>query len=412
MIRASRHTIRFANCGKRQLLISFLKDYRCAVEHFVDYLWNNRVEWGNSILDISNNQLNCPSMMDYKLTKIDSPLSSRALSAAATQACGMVKAALEMQRRRLWKLGQLRAENKDTTSLERAIERNKLVKPTIPRDIKAELASTCIDLKPGSSFDHFLRVKSIGKQYGHIKLPIQDTKPSRKWSDLGTRMKSFLISKSEVQIRYQVEVARKTEGETLGLDQGLTTLFSFSNEVTSGKCPHGHDLSSITKRLCGQKKGSKSHRRTQSHRDNYIGYSLNKLKWETIKQINVEDISDLGRYRKKGRFLSHFTPGIILDKLERKSEEHGVRVNLIDCTYHSQRCSSCGWVQKSNRKGKSFSCKKCRHQDDADLNAAKNNGISLPPIPRDFRLRRNNLKGFYFHEGQEFIVPDTKESDI
>jgi transposase len=61
-------------------------------------------------------------------------------------------------------------------------------------------------------------------------------------------------------------------------------------------------------------------------------------------------------------------------------------------TYTSQRCSSCGWVRKSNR--------------DADLNAAKNIALNLRPIGTKERLSHKNRKGFYLCEVvQEPIVP-------
>lgn len=408
MIRASKHSVKFSNLGKRNTLSNFIDEYREAITQYTEFLWNNRVEWLDRVLDVQNGLLDCPSMLDYNLIQFPTQLSARALSSAATQACGMVKSALEKQRKRLFKLNELKSKGKDYSNLEKKIQNTTLIKPNLPKDFKAELSSKCCDLEEGGSFDHFLRLKSIGKSFKHIKIPIKGTKISNKWSQKGKRLNSFLVSKSQIEIRYEILATKKTSGEILGMDQGISTFLSFSNGAVSESCPHNHSLSTITKKLSKQRKGSKAHHRTQSHRLNYINWSLNQLNWSSIKQINVEDIADLGRGRKKSRFLSHFTPGIMYDRISQKSEEHGVRVNLIDCTYRSQRCSQCGWVQKSNRRGKVFHCAKCQYQDDADLNAAKNNVIDLPKIPVDFRLRRENLKGFYFNEDQEFRVPDTK----
>ena len=44
----------------------------------------------------------------------------------------------------------------------------------------------------------------------------------------------------------------------------------------------------------------------------------------------------------------------------------------VDPAYTSQACSSCGAVDKANRKGREFKCVACGHADHADLNAARN----------------------------------------
>ena len=49
----------------------------------------------------------------------------------------------------------------------------------------------------------------------------------------------------------------------------------------------------------------------------------------------------------------------IFDKLESIALDAGVQIKKINPTYTSQRCSSCGWTRKSNRKGKQFKCGQC-----------------------------------------------------
>jgi len=51
----------------------------------------------------------------------------------------------------------------------------------------------------------------------------------------------------------------------------------------------------------------------------------------------------------------------------------GIPVVLIDPRNTSRTCNSCGHIDKKNRKNQSeFVCRKCGHEDNADLNAAKN----------------------------------------
>jgi transposase len=56
-----------------------------------------------------------------------------------------------------------------------------------------------------------------------------------------------------------------------------------------------------------------------------------------------------------------------------KAKLAGVPVILIDPKNTSRTCSFCGHCEKANRKNQSeFVCKKCRHSENADFNAAKN----------------------------------------
>ena len=104
------------------------------------------------------------------------------------------------------------------------------------------------------------------------------------------------------------------------------------------------------------------------------------------------------------------------------SNDAGVQIHYVNPIYTSQRCSQCGWVRKTNRKGKRFKCDKCGYEHDADLNAAVNvrkilslkfNKVSLPllGITQKQRLRRSNVKGFYWNEvRQDLIVPVPQEA--
>ncbi len=59
--------------------------------------------------------------------------------------------------------------------------------------------------------------------------------------------------------------------------------------------------------------------------------------------------------------------------LEYKAASKGCRVVGTDPRHTSQRCNACGFTCRGNRKSQSqFSCRSCGHQQNADLNAAKN----------------------------------------
>jgi transposase len=115
------------------------------------------------------------------------------------------------------------------------------------------------------------------------------------------------------------------------------------------------------------------------------------------------------------RYLSHWAYALIKDKLIRLGETEGFCVSEVPNEFRSQRCSSCGWVRKANRKGKTFKCTSCNFSHDADLNAASNLALDLFKVPFWVRLKKLNKEGFFwkpdglFSLCQEPIVPDAQK---
>ena len=119
------------------------------------------------------------------------------------------------------------------------------------------------------------------------------------------------------------------------------------------------------------------------------------------------------------RLLKHWSNPLIRDSIIKQCEELGVLVTFVENEYNSQRCNKCGWVQKSNRKGKVFHCKHCHHEDDADANASKNilERHTLLEIPFGFRALKKNLDGFFWNSvgiyskfGEEITVPQSTQN--
>ena len=103
---------------------------------------------------------------------------------------------------------------------------------------------------------------------------------------------------------------------------------------------------------------------------------------------------------------------MIKKKLESLAETEGFVISEVDNSFRSQRCSNCGWTQKSSRKEKLFSCKHCGFATDADLNASKNlEEDRREPVPKWVREEKRNRKGFFwnlsgiFDSSGEPIVP-------
>lgn len=65
-----------------------------------------------------------------------------------------------------------------------------------------------------------------------------------------------------------------------------------------------------------------------------------------------------------------------------KAHQQGIEVALVDPAYTSQRCSTCGYTAKNNRRKGTFACRSCGFIANADVNAAINiRDKSLLPTP-------------------------------
>ena len=112
--------------------------------------------------------------------------------------------------------------------------------------------------------------------------------------------------------------------------------------------------------------------------------------------IQMEDLSGISN---ENSFLKTWTYYDLQEKIKYKAEEKGIEVVRINPKYTSQRCNRCGFINKENRKEQEvFKCVNCNHQENADLNAARNIAIKdIEKIIKDQlkiqeRHMKNNLK--------------------
>lgn len=412
IIKTSRHEILpYANTGKIESLHSFIDEYRRVASIIVNEIWNNGVSWADKNKEskrfsIKDNLLEFPMFLDYNSFDIgDTFLSARSLSSLVTQISGIIRASTEKQRKRLFMLDKNKSNGVPKKKMEKLIKKIKTNIPQKPNceRINVELSSKCSDWEDDDNkeFIGFIRLKSITKDRTQFNIPIKGHKHSKKLSKKGVRKNSFLISKDCINVRWEIEKPDlRTEGEIVGCDQGMKDVLTCSNKMITPKVNvHGHSLESILKKMTKKKKGSKAFARTQKQRTNFINWSINQLNMDDFKEVRLERIFNIGFKSKQSSLLSHWTNTTIRDKIESKCEEEGIRLIHQSSTYRSQRCSCCGVVRKSNRKGKNYSCKHCGNEIDADLNASLNHVVDLPEIP--YTLRKMNLNrgnGFYWIE--------------
>jgi transposase len=392
MIRSTRHKINNLNTEKTSKYFLFLEEYSRVVNSIVDNVWIDYVD---------NNNFNIPKYLDYKLLAIDTNLSARALQCACEQSSAFVRSVVEKQRRVEW-------VNEHKGLL---IKNKKFTKPA-PIFHQPQLSSKCANLQINKSgeFLGFLELKSIGSLFGKIRIPLNKNSRVK-----GSHRKSFLISKRSIQIAWDIEPTPIIKGNRIiGLDQGYKTVVTMSDgQISPKNCNHGHSLESIIEKLSNKKKGSNAFKKSQAHRKNFVNWSINQLDFSNLKELRLEKVVNIRKGVSSSRKMSHWSNPEIRDKIKRRCEELEVPIIEQSCAYRSQRCNQCGLVRKANRNGKNYTCNYCFNIIDADLNAAKNHEIDLPPIPFSFIGKKYNLKsgffwkldGFYSFDGVELLSP-------
>lgn len=418
MIRSTNHLIiKDINKNKLEKLSNFIDEYRRVAKLIIDDIWSNGYKWSvedkNFEFNINNDLLDSPSFIDYNRFNITTSLSGRSLSSLVTQLVGIIRATTEKRRKRLYVFNKLCDEGFYNERLQQNIEKFQVLNPNV-YNLNPELSSKCVDwVASDKHFNGFIRLKSIGNEFGKIKIPIKFHRNNKKYKDW-TMMNSFLIGKDFINIRWSKEIQLKDNGIEVGGDQGKLTILTLSDrQITPKTDIHNHSLDTILENMSHKKKGSRAFLKAQDHRKNFINWSINRLNFDNIKHVKLEEVININYGSRTSRLMSHWTNTLIRDKISSHCELNGVRFSLQSCTYRSQRCSKCGLVRKTNRKGKLFICRGCGHSDDADYNASCNHEQTLPDIPLKLRKLNLNRKGFYWKEtgfydltGQEFRVPD------
>lgn len=399
MIRSSKLSIKFTNANKQKQLDFFIDEYKIIVKRFIDLLWN---------------QESLSKLIPKEFTsKIQTWLSARAIQCAGKQASGIIRGTKKKQSRRMYVYNKLlkQGRNKQARKLKKFIDKVKISKPELD-NICPELDSRFVkfDFDNKTSFDGWITLTSLGNKL-KIKLPIKKTKHFNKLNGQGVLKSGVRLSKKSFTLMFDLpDIPKKEQGETVGLDIGIKNVFTLSNGVASQQDIHGHTLNSISKKLSRKKKGSGAFLKAQTHRTNYINWSLNQINFNDVLTLKLERIKHLRKNKRISRYLSHFTYTEIYNKLEDLALLNGVRIEKINPTYTSQRCNKCGWVRKTNRKGKQFRCEMCKSELDSDLNAARNICLDLRSIGKAERLLHKNKKGFYWNEvGRKRIVSSAQQ---
>jgi len=239
-----------------------------------------------------------------------------------------------------------------------------------------ELDSRFVDIQEGgNSFDIWLELGSIGNKI-KILIPIKKHKHFNKFNDdPGWEMsKSVRLRRSGyIDFFFEKDVVPKSNGANVGVDIGINKMLTFSNGVVVGK-----DIKEKINEVYRKEQRSKAWFRAITELHNYINQEINRINIYEIKTLVLEDLTGISHKTRNRvgkttrRLIGHWNHKYIVDRITNKCEGNRVGVVFVDPKYTSQTCRRCGHIDKGNRSGEMFKCKKCGFAGDADHFASLN----------------------------------------
>ena len=245
------------------------------------------------------------------------------------------------------------------------------------------------------SFSKDRKVASITTQRGRIKIPLiwhRQAKKYEQWSckageigfDRKNRWVLWLIFEKRITLPVKT-------GVVLGGDRGIKHPIVLSNNIFYGaKWWNEHERKLLLLISNLQRTGTKSAkrhinkvwRRLKRFRENCDriiakGIIASLQPGDTIVLEDLTNIRDScgvkGKARKKHREkVGRWSFDRLNNTINYNAELHGIHIEYVKANYTSQTCSSCGVVEKNNRKSQSLYACSCGLTLHADLNAARN----------------------------------------
>lgn len=397
MIRSSKHNIgNITNCGKINSLNNMFEDYKICLEHYI-----------SDILDESlplKKNLSSKDLPTYNIKH------SRYKQLIYKHASEIIRSQIDKANKLRFKkykfIYKYFIENKPESKftklrfselkLKNVIKSKFFKKPDLV-NLSINLDERFFDIRQSNHFDNFIKIilpyfNEKETKALQIKIPLKLHKHSNKLKDKGFELrKNIQIKKVNNEyyinlIWFKEDIELKREGSSLGLDIGVNKLI-----VTSDNQHIGTQMKNVYESVCRKQRNSINFIKSLEQRTNLTNYYINQLNLTNVNKLIIEDLKNV-KYKssynetiknnkkhfnkknqtKNNRINSLWIYPQVINKLERMCEEQGVMLVKVSPAYTSQTCSSCGYVDKLNRKGENFKCKSCGYELDADYNASIN----------------------------------------
>ena len=207
-----------------------------------------------------------------------------------------------------------------------------------------------------------------------------------------------------LQMRRDVDDPRPASAAAVGLDFGVATTIMPSAgepiELPARLSKYERRIKRLQQDLTRKKKGSRNrakararlarcharaaavrrdflHKATTALVDQHALIAIEDLRVQQMTRSAAGTVDRPGKCVKRKRGLNRSILrqgwGMARRMLEYKAARRGVRLVPVEAAFTSQRCASCAFVDRANRRSQSaFECVACGHRDQADRNAAKN----------------------------------------
>ncbi len=188
----------------------------------------------------------------------------------------------------------------------------------------------------------------------------------------------------KIKVVVEGEKPKQSGEKVLGIDLGIKNFAVLSN----GTFVKPHKIRAVKRRYAYlrsmlQSKGTRSakrhlkllagrERRFMTDFNHVLSKKVAELHYGTFALEELKGIRNGNKGKMFNRMRSNWAYFQLRQLLTYKAEERGKAVLLVDPRYTSQKCSNCGFVDKSNRKRGTFCCQSCGFYCSADLNASIN----------------------------------------
>lgn len=335
IIRKSSCSLKFATNSKQETLDDIFEEYMWLVNCFIRLLWDKIDHLGSFATKEETDSIN-------------TWMTARMKQCAAKQAISIIKSQRKKHRKTM---------------------------PIFKGD-SIELDSRFVDIQRGNnSFDIWLKLGSIGNKI-KVLIPIKQHKHFNKYYEDGSwnMLKSVRIRRSGyVDFFFEKTVMPKETGIGVGIDIGINKMLTLSSGFVVGE-----NIKEKINKVYRKQQKSKAWFRALTELHNYINQEINKLNIYEIKTLVLEDLTGISHKTKNRvgkttrRLIGHWNHKYIVDRITNRCEVNRVDVVFIDPEYTSQTCRRCGHIDKGNRSGEMFKCKKCGFAGDADHFASLN----------------------------------------
>jgi IS605 OrfB family transposase len=224
------------------------------------------------------------------------------------------------------------------------------------------------------------------------------------------KVKTITVSKragswyASIQVEQVVEIHKHPSNTEIGIDAGIKCFAAFSDgtmfQGIHSFRRHEHALARGQRKLSRKRKGS-NNRKKQKKKISRLHQKISNVRSDFLHKLSTEISKNHARVYVEGLHIKNMSssargtledPGIkvkaksglnksILDQgwgefrrqLDYKLLWKGGKLVEVDFRYTSQTCSCCGHRAKENRLSQAvFRCVACGHEENADVNAAKN----------------------------------------